>query len=86
MFYIDFLCTWAELRYLHKQNVENIYHEMLWNNSNITINGQPLNFQEWKEAVILCVKEVINKGKWKDISFLIHLFTYTFTLHIYFQN
>ena len=68
IFYTDLLCTWAELRYIDKLVVKNVYNEILWNNSNIVINKRPLHFHEWKEAGIMQVKHVIHKGKWKDAS------------------
>ena len=50
--YVDLLCTWSVLRYDYMPRVSDIGNEILWNNSNITVNNRTqliLNLgKEWE--------------------------------------
>jgi hypothetical protein len=59
-FWQDVLKAWAEIKYHEPVSVSEIANQIIWNNSNIKINGSTLFYQTWLDKDILKVKDICN--------------------------
>nr|XP_054755365.1 uncharacterized protein LOC129261325 [Lytechinus pictus] len=65
-FWKDVLTSWSHYRYFNPVKYKDIFNQSLWNNSYIKIDGKTIFFEQWFEAGILYVKDIIkNNGLFK---------------------
>ena len=65
-FYVNCLLSWSNLKYIDFLDVDDIYEEQLWYNSNISINGKPLYFKEWYQKGIILIGDIFDNGHFKS--------------------
>ena len=54
-------------------------NEILWNNSNITVNDRTLHFKSWERVGILKVKHLIDNGHWREVKEICRILWFTRT-------
>ena len=65
-FYIDCLTSWSELRYIDFIHVNDVANQILWYNSNITVEKKPIFFREWYNKGIVSIADIIENGRYKS--------------------
>ena len=60
LFYSDILHSWSEVKETKKPTLEQIKHEIIWNNRYITIQNAPIYWKKWHEKGIRYVCDLLN--------------------------
>jgi hypothetical protein len=60
-FYNELISTWCKLNFHTPSDCIDIVNELIWNNSNITIDGKTIKYKVWKEAGLKYIQDLLTE-------------------------
>ena len=82
-FVTDVCQAWSEINYYVPKSKENIIRQVIWFNSNLKVNEQPLWLKDWYKCGLNTVGQLFDKGKpkkmeqiWNEFSKRINIIDY----------
>ena len=59
--------TWGKVHHVEWDDAKNIYHQIIWHDSFITVDVNPVKYSNWDGCNINFIQDLVNKdGKIKE--------------------